>query len=322
MKTIDGPRWGKKCLIVIPLIISIIGIYALRCNIIYKSIKVEVTKNAKIEYGSANYKVEDLLDNVTGDKVNVLKDVNTNVVGKQKVILEVTKSNITREIPIKVEVIDSEAPDINIKEEVVYVNSGSHYDLRDNISSVIDVVDGELEYIDCDKVNDNTRNYYTISKYDSNTVGEKQVEIKAVDKYGNVSIKKVTVKVTGHGKERTLSNVAYSLLGSPYVAGGTSPSGFDCSGFVQYVYARAGLKVSRSASTQLYDGYEVSYSNIKPGDIIVWGYGRDAITHTAIYVGDGLMIHAASPAEGVVVNKVAGWGTYSGVHIVSVRRLK
>lgn len=322
MKTSDCPRWGKKCFVVILLIISIIGIYALRCNIIYKSIDVKVTKNAKIEYGSANYKVEDLLDKVSGDKVDVIKDINPNVVGKQEVILEVTKSNITKEIPIKVEVVDSEAPNISVKEETVYVNSGSSYDLRENISSVVDVVDGELEFIENDKVDDNSRNYYTISSFDSNTCGEKEVEIKAVDKYGNVSTKIVTVKVTSHGKENTLSGIVYSLIGSPYVSGGNSPSGFDCSGFVQYVYARAGLKVSRSSSTQLYDGYEVSYSNIKVGDIIVWGYGSNAVTHTAIYVGNGLMIHAATPSEGVIVSKVAGWGTYSGVHIVSVRRLR
>lgn len=322
MKTIDGPRWGKKCLVIILLIISIVGIYALRCNIIYKSIDVEVAKNAKIEYGAANYKVENLLDKVSGDKVNVIKDVNTSVVGKQEVILKVTKSNITKEIPIKVEVIDSEAPEIKVKEEVVYVNSGSSYDLNENISSVVDVVDGKLEYIKNSEVDESSRDYYTISDYNSNICGEQKVEIKAVDKYGNVSTKEITVKVTSHGKENTLSGIAYSLLGSPYVSGGNTPAGFDCSGFVQYVYARAGLKVSRSASTQLYDGYEVSYSNIKVGDIIVWGYGRNAVTHTAIYVGNGLMIHAATPAEGVVVNKVAGWGAYSGVHIVSVRRLK
>ncbi len=322
MKANDVPRWGKRYFIITLLFVIIVGIYALRCSIIYESIDVKVTKNAKIEYGSANYKVEDLIDKISGDKINIVKDVNTSVVGKQKIILEVTKSNVTKEIPIKVEVVDSEAPEINVKEEVVYVNNGFSYDLNENIASVVDIVDGNLEYIANDKVNDKSRNYYTISDFDSNTDGEQEVEIKAVDKYGNISIKNFIVKVISNGKEKTISNIAYSLVGSPYVSGGNSPAGFDCSGFVQYVYACAGLKVSRSASTQLYDGYEVAYSNIRVGDIIVWGYGSDAITHTAIYVGNGLMIHAATPAEGVVVNQVAGWGAYSGVHIVSVRRMK
>ena len=196
------------------------------------------------------------------------------------------------------------------------------YDLKQNIESVTDVIDGELKYVSNVKVNDSHKNYYTISDVDFNSCGTNSVEVKAVDKYGNVSIKTFIVKVISNGKEQTISKVAYSLLGSPYVYGGTSPSGFDCSGFVQYVYSRADIKVSRSASTQLYDGYEVSYSNIRVGDIIVWGYARDSVTHTAIYVGNGKMIHAATPKDGVIINKVAGWGNYSGVHIVSIRRVK
>ena len=322
MKTCDGTIWFKRCLILCTLIILIIGGYTLRCNIIYNSISVKVSKNTKVEYGSANYKVEDFLDEVSGDKVNVLKDVNPNVYGEQEIILEVSKENIKKEIPITVEVVDSVAPEIKIKNEVIYVNVGSYYDLKKNVESVTDVVDGELVYVSNSKIKESNKNYYTISDVNFNTCGTKDVEIKAVDKYGNVSTKSFQVKVISNGKEQTLSNVAYSLLGSPYVYGGTSPSGFDCSGFVQYVYARAGIKVSRSASTQLYDGYEVSYSNIRVGDIIVWGYGRDSVTHTAIYVGNGLMIHAATPKDGVIINKVSGWGNYSGVHIVSVRRVK
>lgn len=322
MKTKDGLIKLKRCLIVILLIISVIGIYVLRCNYIYKSIDVEVSKNAKIEYGTANYNVKDLLDNVSGDKVNIIKDVNTNIIGEQEVILEVSKSNITKEIPIKIEVVDSSNPIISIKESVIYVSCGTSYDLNNNISSVVDVVDGDIPYKNSNEIAENDKNYYTISSVDFNSCGSQEVEVRAVDKYGNASSERFTVNVTSHGKESGISSIAYSLVGSPYVAGGTTPAGFDCSGFVQYVYARAGLKVSRSASTQLYDGYEVSYSNIRVGDIIVWGYGRDSVTHTAIYVGNGLMIHAATPKEGVIINKVAGWGNYSGVHIVSVRRLK
>lgn len=322
MKTENELTKFKKCLMVIILIASVIGIYILRCNYIYKSIDVTVEKNAKIEYGSANYNIKDLLDSVSGDAVSIVKDIDTSVVGKQEAVLEVTKSNVTKEIPINIEVVDSSGPIINIKNDVIYVYCGTSYDLNDNIDSVVDVIDGEIKFKNNNEVKDNERNYYTVSDIDFNTCGEKKVEIKAVDKYGNVSTKTFTVSVISHGREKTISNIAYSLVGSPYVSGGNSPQGFDCSGFVQYVYARAGFKVSRSASTQLYDGYGVSYNDIRVGDIIVWGYGSNNITHTAIYVGNDLMIHAANPAEGVVVNKVSGWGAYNGVHIVSVRRLK
>lgn len=321
MKISDVPLWVRRFLISIFLIIILIGVYLLRCNFIYNSIDVTVSKNVKVEYGTANYSVEDLLDDISGDEITIIRDIDTTIVGEQEVIFEVSKSNITKEIPIKVEVVDSVGPVINLKNDVIYVNCGSSYNLNDNISSVTDVVDGSINYKNINDVKEGDLNYYTISPVDYNSCGTKDVEVSAVDKYGNLTLKHFKVKVISHGKEKTISDIAYSLLGSPYVAGGNSPSGFDCSGFVQYVYARAGIKVSRGASRQLHDGYGVSYGNARVGDILIWGYGN-VTTHSAIYVGNGLMIHAANPKQGVVIDKVNGWGDYNGVYILSVRRLK
>ena len=115
--------------------------------------------------------------------------------------------------------------------------------------------------------------------------------------------------------------LAYSLIGSPYVAGGTSPSGFDCSGFVQYLYSQIGISVSRSSSTQMYDGVAVSYEAARPGDILIWGYGPGVPTHSAIYVGNGQMVHATNPIQGVIASDVAGWTRGSGTHVIAVRRI-
>ncbi len=322
MKTENGPLCSEKFVMVVLLLISFIGMYGARCLGVYQSLDVSVSKNAVIEYGSANYKVYDLVDNFSGDDISIVKNVDTNVIGEQEVILKVSKDIINKEIPIKVEVVDKTPPVIELKKDVVYVNLGTHYDLNNNISLIQDEVDGSIPYKNISEVSEKDKNYYTFSGVNFNIWGSHNVEVKAVDKYGNVSTKNFTVQVISNGRETTIKNVAYSLLGRAYVYGGTGPYAFDCSGFVQYVYRQAGLRVSRSAPTQLYDGYEVSYSNVRVGDILVWGYGRNSVTHTAIYVGNGLMIHAANPSEGVVINRVNGWGNYTGVHIVSVRRLK
>ena len=57
------------------------------------------------------------------------------------------------------------------------------------------------------------------------------------------------------------------------------------------------------------------------GDILIWGYDRQHITHSSIYVGDGLMIHAANPNQGVIIDNVSTWGNSSNISLLSVRRL-
>ncbi len=115
---------------------------------------------------------------------------------------------------------------------------------------------------------------------------------------------------------------AYSLLGYNYVAGGTSPqTGFDCTGFVYYIYSLFGKKVGRSSSNIAYSGTGVSSSNMEPGDIIVWSTRSDNYpTHAALYVGNGNMIHAANYNDGVILSSVSKWASW-GAHIVAVRRV-
>ncbi len=92
---------------------------------------------------------------------------------------------------------------------------------------------------------------------------------------------------------------ADDYLGTPYVWGGTTPAGFDCSGFVQYVYGKNGYNITRTTYTQWdNDGIPVDREDLAPGDLVYFGYG-DAPSHVGIYVGDGKMIH--SPRTGDVI---------------------
>lgn len=90
-----------------------------------------------------------------------------------------------------------------------------------------------------------------------------------------------------------IANYGMSFVGYPYVYGGTSPSGFDCSGFVQYIYRQFGYSINRTATAQLANGYYVSYDSLIPGDLVFFGSGSSA-SHVGMYIGGGEFVHAAN----------------------------
>ena len=94
-------------------------------------------------------------------------------------------------------------------------------------------------------------------------------------------------------------SVAKSLKGTPYVYGGSTPSGFDCSGFTMYCYKKAGVSLSHNAQAQFYQTKSVSSKSMKPGDLVFFGYSTGSINHVGIYVGSGKYIH--SPYTGASV---------------------
>ena len=103
--------------------------------------------------------------------------------------------------------------------------------------------------------------------------------------------------------DNEIINTAKSFLGTPYQWGGTSPSGFDCSGFTQYVLAQNGKSIPRTSQEQFASGQAVDKSQLQAGDLVFydWSGGIEA-THVGIYEGNGKMIHA--PHSGDVVKEV------------------
>jgi murein DD-endopeptidase len=90
---------------------------------------------------------------------------------------------------------------------------------------------------------------------------------------------------------------AYSYLGTPYRYGGTTPDGFDCSGFVRYIFSENGISLGRSSREQALEGKSIPLSDLKPGDLLFFNMHRRKhswIDHVGLYVGKGQFIHAAS----------------------------
>ena len=99
--------------------------------------------------------------------------------------------------------------------------------------------------------------------------------------------------------------VAYAkqFLGNPYVYGGASlTNGTDCSGFTMSVYAHFGYGLSRSSYTQVNNGRAVSMSSLQPGDLLFYKYGGSTISHVAIYIGGGQIIHASTEETGIIIS--------------------
>ncbi len=91
---------------------------------------------------------------------------------------------------------------------------------------------------------------------------------------------------------------AKNFLGVPYRYGGSSPSGFDCSGFVKYVYAYFGVNLPRTSYSQMYSGYAVNTSALEPGDLLFFRGGG----HVGIYAGNNTYIHAPQTGRTVSID--------------------
>ena len=143
------------------------------------------------------------------------------------------------------------------------------------------------------------------------------------DEYGNVIDTENTVDYdssddsssgsssSSSGSGSSVVDYATQFVGNPYVWGGTSlTSGADCSGFVQSVYANFGVSLPRTSYEQQNAGYEVSYADAQPGDLICYG------GHVAIYMGNGQIVHASNSRDGIKISDNAAYRT-----ITSVRRL-
>ena len=130
----------------------------------------------------------------------------------------------------------------------------------------------------------------------SNSLGSS----KAASSQAPASAGSSTVSVSGG----SIAGNAAKYLGVPYVYGGTSPAGFDCSGLIYYAAKEAGISLPRTSQAQSTLGSYVSVSDLQAGDLVFWGSVGNAY-HVGVYIGNGQYIHAPEPGQNVTVQSVA-----------------
>jgi cell wall-associated NlpC family hydrolase len=99
---------------------------------------------------------------------------------------------------------------------------------------------------------------------------------------------------------QSVVDIAERHIGAPYRWGGSSPSGFDCSGLVRYVYAQVGVTLPHNAAQQFRLGRPVSRDSLEPGDLVFF----DRLRHSGIYVGNGRFIHARQSGKRVSIARL------------------
>jgi cell wall-associated NlpC family hydrolase len=120
------------------------------------------------------------------------------------------------------------------------------------------------------------------------------------------------VKSISYTRQEVLQ-IGSQYIGTRYCKGGTSPSCFDCSGFTQFVYRKAGIDIPRVGGSQLKSMHIISAEEAHPGDLVFFPTRSGYIYHVGIYAGDGMMIHSPKPGQKVKVAPVFKRAIYATI---------
>ena len=116
-----------------------------------------------------------------------------------------------------------------------------------------------------------------------------------------------------------VADLAQQFVGSRYRWGGASPAGFDCTGFVMFVFSQFGVALPHNETGQLNSGDRIAADDLQPGDVLVFANTyRSGLSHVGIYIGDGQFVHAVDERHGVQINNL--WDGYWGPRFVGAAR--
>lgn len=127
-------------------------------------------------------------------------------------------------------------------------------------------------------------------------------------------------QVSALDKQKLLEDAKY-FKGGKYVWGGTTPEGFDCSGYVQYLYKKHDINLPRTAWSQSKKGLDVAKKDLQKGDLLFFLTDKKRgipVTHVGIYIGDDNFIHAASKKKGIIISPLTH-GSYSKTFVSAKR---
>jgi cell wall-associated NlpC family hydrolase len=177
------------------------------------------------------------------------------------------------------------------------------------------VVNKEICHTQNACINQKASEYSLQALYDELHKEERMARLAAIAKQRALAIKQAQAKAKAKHQEyklskqeaQTLVDYARYFKGGKYVWGGTTPQGFDCSGYVQYLYKKQGINIPRTALSQSKVGEDVSMDELKKGDLLFFLTDKKRgipITHVGIYLGDGEFIHAASKKKGIIISPI------------------
>lgn len=299
-----------------------------------KQIIVEDTKLKIVPVINAT----DIVEVKKDEEVNVIEIIN----GWACVETQTTKGWIREEKLKKQEAkpIEAEQPEVTVEQEpqaeqpvqtvikTLYINSTT-VNLRKDASTSSDIiatlsvntaVDVLSEANGWSKVKVSGKEGYISSSLLSTTKQETSRSAETPRKAEKKEETQVTTNETiseSSGKGSTVISTAQKYIGCSYVYGGSSPNGFDCSGFTSYVYKMHGVSLNRTAAGQYSNGVAVNKSDLQPGDLVM--FGKSGINHVGIYIGGGQMVHAANPSRGVTTDTINSGYYYN--NYVGARRV-
>lgn len=150
------------------------------------------------------------------------------------------------------------------------------------------------------------------------------IEGYAASEYINTSVRRIYGDTSRSGIVNRTDNAALieyakQFLGLPYVYGGSTPKGFDCSGFVKYIFGQFGVQLSRTTYSQVNEGVYVPKDQLRMGDLVFFAPGGN-INHVGIYISDGNFIHSTHTGDVVKISSINS-GYYAN-HYYTARRVR
>jgi peptidoglycan DL-endopeptidase CwlO len=140
---------------------------------------------------------------------------------------------------------------------------------------------------------------------------------------GGSSARRIPASPAASAAATSVLRTADSYVGVKYVWGGNTPRGFDCSGFTKYVFAKHGVTLPRTSREQAHAGSAVpaDFHALRPGDIMLFAEPGEAISHVAIYAGNGVIIHSSGSTRGVGYTDLNAGGDWFVAYFVAARRV-
>ncbi len=150
-----------------------------------------------------------------------------------------------------------------------------------------------------------------------NQVASLNRQVRAASSSGSSSYTAPAVTFSGTASGEEAVRIAKNYIGVRYVYGGTTPNGFDCSGFVQYVYRKMGISINRVAADQAKNGVYVAREDLMPGDLVFFKKAGREIHHVGMYVGNGQYIHAPYTGRTICIEPLTRGDYYTARRIVA-----